>query len=457
MRHRLGSVRIRTTLAAAVIVAAALSVAAVGLVSILRATMVSNIDAALSLRASDIGAITEGGTLPDAVAIEGEQDAFVQIVNPAGDVLVSSRNVEGEPRITNASSGTSLEVTNSPVDVGSFRVHVQETAAPNRLTVIVGRSLEDVNTTIRVATVWLLFGVPALVLLVAAITWVVVGRALKPVDDIRAEVADIGGSDLDRRVPTPPTDDEIGRLAATMNQMLDRLESASERQKRFVSDASHELRTPIATVRHELDVARSSPRIDIDGLIEDIDEENRRMQHLVDDLLLLAREDQAHRDAQQAVNEHAIVDLDELALIEAHRRRATNTVIDSTNLAPAPTNGDERQLARVIANLVDNAVRHARTAVRIETATEQDRVVLIIDDDGPGVAPPDRQRIFERFTRADDDRARTGSGNSGGAGLGLAIVHDLIANHHGTVEVTDSTDLGGARFTVNLPRADNHT
>lgn len=448
--RRFGSVRIRTTLGATLIVAVALTVGAVGLVTILRSTMVANIDSALALRASDIGAIIEGGTLPDAVAIEGEQDAFVQIVDPTGTVLAASRNIDGEPRITDAPSGASVEITNSPVDVGAFRVYVHQTNTPNHLTVIVGRSLEDVDTTIRVVTSWLLLATPTLVLLVAAVTWTVVGRALKPVDAIRSEVADIGGSDLHRRVPTPRTSDEIGRLATTMNEMLDRLEAASERQRRFVSDASHELRTPIATVRHELDVARATPPATIDGLLDDIGEENTRMQHLVDDLLLLAREDQAQRDAQHAVGRHALVDLDELALIEAHRHRATTITVDATDLAPASTYGDEHQLARVVANLVDNAVRHATSTVTLRTAVVGDQVELHVDDDGPGVALADRDQIFERFTRADDDRSRT---TGGGAGLGLAIARELVANHHGAITVTDSPDLSGARFTITLPRA----
>lgn len=450
MRLRFGSVRVRTTIAAGAVVATALTVASVGLVMILRSTMISNIDAGLVLRASDIGSIIDGGTLPDAIAIEGDQDAFVQVVDPSGTVLASSRNIDGLGRLTDAPAGSSLEMVNGPVDVGTFRIHVQQTSGPARLTVIVGRSMEDVGITIRAVTGWLVVGVPALALLVAVVTWIVVGRALKPVEDIRAEVADIGGTDLNRRVPTPATDDEIGHLATTMNEMLDRLEDGSERQKRFVSDASHELRTPIATMRHELDVARVAPPTDMAEFIDDLDEENRRMQHLVDDLLLLARADEAHREAMQAVVRHDVVDLDELALVEAHRRRATSTLIDSSHLAPAQTYGDERQLARVVANLVDNAVRYASTTVRIITSTRGDRVTLHVDDDGPGVDLMDRRRIFERFARVDDDRSRT---DGGGAGLGLAIAEDLVANHDGSIAVTDSPELGGARFTVTLPRA----
>ena len=447
MRRRLASVRVRTTIGATLVVALALTMAGIAIAMILRDTMLGNVDASLRLRGSDIGAIIESGTLPDAVAIEGDEDAFVQIVDADGNVVAASSNIDGEPELTDRTPGTSFNLPVNPVDQGTFRVYIQQTSSPDALTVIVGRSLEDVDQTTETVTWSLTIGIPILVLLVAATTWIVVGRALRPVDAIRAEVADIGGSDLHRRVPTPASDDEIGRLASTMNAMLDRLEASSDRQKRFVSDASHELRTPIATVRHELDVARAGPDSDLRRAIGDIADENRRMEKLVDDLLLLARQDQAHTDAERAVAAHQVVDLDDLALIEAHRNRATTKTLDVSSLTEAQVYGDESQLARVIRNLLDNAIRHARTRVDITITMVDDDVELAVDDDGPGVAPEDRQRILERFTRADSDRSRDG----GGAGLGLAIANDIITNHGGTLSVTDSPRLGGARFVATLP------
>lgn len=444
------SVRVRTTISATLTVAAALMISSIGLVTILRSTMTANVDTALRLRATDISAIIQGGNLPDAVAIEGEQDGFVQVVDDSGTVLTSSRNIAGEARLTSEPAGRTLDITNSPVDVGTFRVYVHDTGTADRFAVIVGSSLENVDNTIEVVAALLVLGIPSLVLLVALVTWTVVGHALKPVEAIRAEVADIGGADLHRRVPAPTTHDEIGRLAMTMNAMLDRLEAASDRQRNFVSDASHELRTPIATVRHELDVARADPSVDLEVVLDDITEENQRMQHLVDDLLLLAREDQTLLAAQSSLAKHAIVDLDDLALVEAHRRRPPGPAVDTRLQAEAQIYGDERQITRVLANLVDNAIRHAQEAVRIEIDAGDGTAILHVDDDGPGVAAADRWRIFERFTRADDARSR---GDSGGSGLGLAIARDLVSNHGGTIIVTDSPELGGARFTVALPLA----
>jgi len=449
VRGRLASVRVRTTIGATLAVVVALTAAAVGIITILRDTMVDNTDVSLRLRGADIASIIESGTLPGAIAIEGEEDGFVQIVDEDGRVLAASSNIDGEPELTDVAPGSLIDLPANPVDTSTFRVYVHQSATPDRLTVLVGRSLEDVEHTAQVVG-WALFvAFPALVLLVAVTTWIVVGRALRPVDAIRAEVADIGGSELHRRVPAPSSDDEIGRLAATMNEMLDRLEAASDRQKRFVSDASHELRTPLATVRHELDVVRADPTADLALVIDDVAEENQRMQDLVDDLLLLARQDQAHTDAERALDRHEIVELDDLALVEAHRTRNTDNIIDVSGLTEARVFGDERQLARVIRNLVDNAIRHARSRVVVAVISDDTSVRLLVDDDGPGVAPEDRRRIFDRFARADTDRSR----DSGGAGLGLAIAEDLVTIHGGSIEVTDSPLLGGARFVVTLPNA----
>lgn len=439
MLNRFRTVKIRTTIAAAVVVAAALAVAGVGLIVILQRTMVDNIDTGLQLRSVDISALIEDGIAPASIAVEGDDDGFVQIVAQDGTVLAASENIEGESPIARGRDGT-FDLKDSPIDEGTFRVHVRE--ADHDATVVVGRSLHDVEETLKVLMISLGLGVPLLVLLVAATTWVVASRALRPVEAIRTEVSDIGGSDLHRRVPEPSTGDEIGRLAKTMNGMLDRLEQASERQQRFVSDASHELRTPLATIRHSLDLARADPQPDVDALIDGTADETIRMQRLVDDLLLLARQDHS----TSAPLNHVPVDLDDLALVEAHRTRRTEIEIDATHMDEATVMGNEHELGRVIANLIDNAIRHATQRVTVSVTTTNDRVELHIDDDGRGVDAQDRARIFERFTRADDARSR----QTGGTGLGLSIAHELVANHNGTIRVTDSP-LGGARFTVTLP------
>ncbi len=417
---------------------------------VLHNTLVDNVDIGIELRADDIAALIEGGTPPASVAIEGDEDGFVQLIDPQGRVLASSSNIEGEEPIAVPDDLGTFDLDENPVEEGTFRVHITTTSgtAPST-TIIVGRSLEDVQRTLSVVTWALVLGGPALLALVAATTWIVAARALSPVENIRSQVANIGGSDLHRRVPQPRSDDEIGRLAETMNAMLERLEAASDRQRRFVSDASHELRTPLATTQHQIEVARRNPHDDPDAVLAELADDNLRVQHLVDDLLLLARQDEIHAAAAKALTDHVVVDLDDLALVEAHRSRNTTKSIDTQGLHEAQVNGDAGQLARVIRNLVDNTFTHANARVAVTADTIGDTVVLAVEDDGPGVAEKERHRIFERFTRADDARARS----DGGAGLGLAIVEDLVAHHHGTITVDTSSNLGGARFTVTLPAA----
>ena len=445
MLNRLRTVKMRTTIAASIVVAIALTLAGIGLLAILQKTMVDNIDSSLELRSRDIAALIEGDTSPASIAVEGDDDGFVQIIGGDGIVVVASENIDGEEPIVEDRFGT-FDLGNSPIDDDTFRVHGRKTS--NDATILVGRSLEDVERTTAVVMVSLGLGLPALVLLVAGTTWVVASRALRPVEAIRSEVADIGGSGLHRRVPEPATDDEIGRLATTMNAMLDRLESANERQQRFVSDASHELRTPLATIRHGLDLAKAEHRPDVDALIENTSEEAQRMQRLVDDLLLLARQGQSEQLPLGDDGLVDLVDLDDLALVEAHRTRKTDIEIAATTLDEARVRGDAHELSRVIGNLIDNAVRHADHRVTIAVVSDDTNTELHVDDDGPGVPPQDRMRIFERFTRADDARSR----DKGGSGLGLSIVHELVSKHHGTTTVGDSP-LGGARFTVTLPTA----
>ncbi len=411
--------------------------------------MVDNVDTGLELRAEDLSALIDAGTPPASVAIEGDEDGFVQLLDPQGRVLAASSNIEGEDALALPDDFGTFDLDQNPVEDGTFRVHVTNSGGSTPTTIIIGRSLADVQRTLSVVTWTLLLGGPALLALVAATTWIVAARALSPVENIRSQVANIGGSDLHRRVPQPRSGDEIGRLAETMNAMLERLEVASDRQRRFVSDASHELRTPLATTQHQIEFARRNSHDDPDAVLAELADDNLRIQHLVDDLLLLARQDEIQATAAKALTDHVIVDLDDLALVEAHRSRSSNKSIDSSGLTEARVNGDASQLARVIRNLADNAITHANTRVAITTDTIGDNIVLVVEDDGPGVADSDRERIFERFTRADDARARS----DGGAGLGLAIVEDLVAHHHGTITIDTSPELGGARFAVTLPAA----
>jgi len=283
---------------------------------------------------------------------------------------------------------------------------------------------------------YLAFGVPLLILVVGAATYFFAGRALRPVEAIRARVASMSEKDLAERVPVPVARDEVGRLAETMNAMIARLESAQKVQRRFVADASHELRSPLATIGAGLELLQESDP----GTVRTLRGETERLGRLVDDLLLLARADE--RGLQPRRDE---VDLDEL--VEAERSRPYDDgVRTEVRTEPVRVVGDRGQLVRVLRNLVDNAHRHAGSQVVVRLGRDGDLAAIDVADDGPGVPAADRTRIFERFVRLDDARARA----DGGSGLGLAIVAEVVAAHDGRVWVEEAPG-GGALFRVRLP------
>ncbi|MEO3976536.1 HAMP domain-containing sensor histidine kinase [Streptomyces sp. CAU 1734] len=290
----------------------------------------------------------------------------------------------------------------------------------------------------------MLIGLPVLLVVVGGVTWLVTRHALKPVEGIRAEMAAITASeDLSRRVPEPDSRDEVARLARTTNETLTALEASVERQRRFVADASHELRSPIASLRTQLEVGAAHPQLlDVPGAVAD----TVRLQQLAADLLLLARLDAGERPGQ------ARLDLGELAREEASQRTGdrvpVRVVVDAAEGPGFEVDGSRSQVARVLANLLDNAQRHARGEVVASVRRERREVVLSVADDGDGVPEEERERIFERFVRLDDARTR----DEGGAGLGLAIARDVAARHGGGLTV-GATPAGGALFELRLPAA----
>jgi len=273
-------------------------------------------------------------------------------------------------------------------------------------------------------------------------TWFIAGRALRPVAQITGRVREITAGSLDDRVPESNRDDEIGVLARTMNTMLGRLETADLRRRQFVSDASHELRTPVAVLKSEAEVARRAPdSTSVDELAAVVLAESNRLEGLVGDLLSLARSDESSAGGQQAT-----IDLDEVVLAEASRSRAV--AVNQSAVSAGRIAGTMELTQRVVAHLLDNACRHANSRVAIGLRTDGDQVRLWVDDDGPGVSADQRERIFERFIRLDDARSR----DEGGAGLGLAVVAASVEELAGTIAVTDAP-LGGARFELTFPRA----
>lgn len=304
----------------------------------------------------------------------------------------------------------------------------------------VGSSLAARQSALNTATTAMLVGLPALLLIVGGVTWLVTRRALAPVEGIRREMAAITASeDLSRRVPEPGRQDEVARLARTTNETLTALEASVERQRRFVADASHELRSPIASLRTQLEVGSAHPQLlDVPGAVLD----TVRLQQLAADLLLLARLDAGERPGETRVELGALV-------AEEVAQRATDRVPVTVDAAAGlEVSGSRGQLARVLGNLLDNAQRHTKTEVRVRLRREAGDVVLAVGDDGAGVPESERDRIFERFVRLDEARGR----DDGGAGLGLAIARDVALRHGGSLTVGPGPG-GGALFELRLPPA----
>ncbi|MEU8684873.1 HAMP domain-containing sensor histidine kinase [Streptomyces sp. NPDC048611] len=327
------------------------------------------------------------------------------------------------------------KVDGSVADYRFALVEAKDTRGES-VTVRAGSALapeEDAVASVRNA---MLIGLPLLLGVVAGVTWLVTRRALRPVEGIRGEMAAITAStDLSRRVPVPSSKDEIGRLARTTNETLAALESSVERQRRFVADASHELRSPIASLRTQLEVGVAHPELlDVPGAVED----TVRLQRLAADLLLLARLDAGERPSE------ARVDLAAMVREESSQRVTDRIPVRLGELASGEVAGSRGQLGRVLTNLLDNAQRHAVASVRVAVVREGEWVVLRVEDDGPGVPESERERIFERFVRLDDARTR----DDGGAGLGLAIARDVAVRHGGSLAVR-----AGSVFELRLPVA----
>ncbi len=440
------SLRLRLTALTTLLVAIALIGASFVLIELQRRALTNNLEETLQARADDIAASLKGGPLPDTLAVRDVEEALVQVVDDAGKVVVASANAAGAPPASEARPApgeTQIRRSRAiPTERGeAFILLTRGIEGENGpYTLIVAASLDPVDESI--ASLWaiLRIGVPALILVVALGAWWLIGRALSPIEGIRAEVARIGERDLARRVPEPAGQDEVGRLARTMNEMLARLEEAARREERFVADAAHELRSPLASIRAQVETATLPSRESEADILAEIE----RMQRLVDDLLALAGSGPtAMRTAP------ALFDLDDVVLREVRRLRDRRGVtIDASRVSAAAVRGDPDGLARVVRNLLENAARHAQTSIAVDLREADGRVELAVSDDGTGVPAADRERVFERFTRLDAGRAR----DAGGAGLGLAISRAVVESHGGTINL-DPAYEGGARFVVTIPAA----
>ncbi len=436
---------------------------AVALLGVLGVVLQRSVDAEIESTARHIASLVDSNQVP--VPVQAPAADLVQVVDERGRVRHSSP--EADPLVSmlpardiaRLRAGERLTVPGGPstVDGGPMRIVGVPAGPPNDpQTVIVARSMVDVVRGLGLLRTYLLVVFPLLLLASALVAWRVIGGTLRPVEQLRRGAEEITGSGpaAASRLPVPGGNDEIHRLAVTLNGMLDRLEAGRARQREFVADAAHELRSPLTNIRTQLEVARRlGPTADWPAVGDDVLIDTTRLASLVDDLLLLARVDAAPLPSRvEPVDLHALAG--EVVARPRESDEDSPTEVRVVSDAPLWTVGDPDELRRVVANLVDNAVRHARTGVEVAATREGDRALLTVTDDGPGIPPADRARVFERFTRLDDSRAL----DTGGAGLGLAIVREVVRRHRGTVTLTDADpsaqDAPGLRVEVRLPLAD---
>ncbi|MPZ26017.1 MAG: HAMP domain-containing protein [Micromonosporaceae bacterium] len=445
------SLRSRLTLLAVGGLAAGLAVGGAVLVAALGVTLQRSVDSEATQTGRDVARLVAEGALPEPVPVTGEQQ--VQVVDGQGRVLAASLNADRlVPVLHDAElaavrgggkrfvAGDRIGVT-GPVRVVAVPAGAGGTGPP---TVLVAKPMTDLQHSVQVARNILVVAFPLLIGVLAVVTWRLVGATLRPVESLRAGAAEITAAPSGRpaRLPVPASHDEIQRLAVTLNDMLERLETARARQRAFVADAAHELRSPLANLRTELEVAqRLGDRTDWPEVARDLLADTQRLGRLIDDLLLLARADAPH----PRVGAVEPVELGGLLRAVAEQYSGAAVPVSVAADQPAWVEGEPDGLRRVVANLVDNAVRHARTGVVLAVRPDRTELLVTVTDDGPGIPAADRERVFERFTRLDDARAR----DAGGAGLGLAIARDLVRRHGGSVRLADAGP--GVRAEVRLP------
>ncbi|MGW6285986.1 ATP-binding protein [Streptomyces sp. NPDC055107] len=489
------SVRARAAIGATLVVAVALVGAGLAVLLVLRANLTDQADLQAEVAAREVAGQLATGTPYDELELDDEEDHPVQVTDEEGRVVIVSKDLRavtgtgtsGVTPVPSASAGASpspgdgdgdddtgndndndsadddddggrpgrSEVSSDDPDFSDGTATVDRTTADYRfaaveattpdgvtLTVYAGAPLAAEQEAVNTVRGAMLTGLPLLLVVVAGVTWLVTRRALRPVEGIRREMAAITASeDLARRVPEPDSRDEIAALARTTNETLTVLEASVERQRRFVADASHELRSPIASLRTQLEVAEAHPELlDLPGAVAD----TVRLQVLAADLLLLARLDAGEKPGS------ATVELGALVREEVSQRTGDRVAVDveAPEGGAFEVSGSRGQLSRVIGNLLDNAQRHAEGSVAVSVAADGRGVRVEVRDDGAGVPEDERERIFERFVRLDDARSR----DDGGAGLGLAIARDVASRHGGTLTVHAAAE-GGAAFRLWLPRS----
>ena len=445
------SLRLRVILITLLVVTAVVGAGGMLIIRDVRGEFHETADWLAQARAEDVSRQLSRQGLPRELPEQDDGETLIWVVRDARLVSASAGLAGDRPPVDLPVQAVGDETTLEGVRLGtaeedSYRVTALGTdGVDGPATVYVAVQVDEIQdfseTAARTGTVGLLL----LVVPLGVVLWWAVGRTLAPVEAIRARAATITGQRLSERVPEPPRQDEIGRLARTINEMLERIDVAARDQRRFLADAAHELRSPLASLRTQLEAAPVSSRPTGPPFRDDLLAETLRMQVLVDQFLTLARSEQATLPTDRVP-----VDLDDVvtAGVAAFRSEhpEARVVLDTTEVHPVQLLGNPALLEQLVRNLVENAARYARTTVAVALARDDQCALLTVDDDGPGIPPDLREEVFKRFMRVDPARDRT----NGGAGLGLAIVSDIVASHGGTVQARESPS-GGARLRVRLP------
>ncbi|MBN6037082.1 cell wall metabolism sensor histidine kinase WalK [Amycolatopsis sp. 195334CR] len=444
-RVRPRSLRLRLTLVVTLAVGLALTVASFVLVNSMSNTLFGGMAESAAAQVDKVAeAVERGQPLPPE---DPASATMILVEDQAGKVVASvpqtgQQAVEGRPVPVERARATGAAEGRPPAEDFEI-VPARQVSTPQgevRTVRAISRS-GQITQSIDLVVNSLLVAAPVLTIFVGWLTWFAVDRALRPIEAVRRRAEAISHSTLDERLPEQDTGDEVGKLTSTLNRMLDRIASGARRQREFVSDASHELRTPLAAMRAELEVSLAHrDSADWRNVATRLLDDHRRLERLTGDLLTLARLDEA------AVSRRAEpVHLDEIVAGEITAVRHAEV---RPSLTPVVVTGVVPELVRLVRNLLDNADKHASGVVEVSLSVDARHALFTVDDDGPGVPPDQRERVFDRFFRVDGSRDRA----SGGVGLGLALVRRIARSHGGEVTVTASPSLGGARFEVRLPR-----
>lgn len=446
VRRRTDSLRLRVTAVAVAAVAIALMATGLLVTHWLRSSLLDDADRQLSSQVKFVAALAQRGELSPTLTATGVDTGQIQVFT-ADDKLVAASpglalnahlNVFNAPPVGETVSHTAQ----GPIVGGSgttrYRVvaYTADTAV-GPLTVYAASSLRPVEQAVDVLVTSLWVGMPLLTLLAAFGIWIVVGRSLSPVERMRREVAGIQGDGMGQRISPHARAAELDRLADTMNALLDRIDEVSAARRQFLADASHELRSPLASARAQLEVALAYPEhTDWPQTAAEVMVDLTRLQSLAGELLDLARADAGGRSLRPEP-----VDLGALVADEASRYNDGRVTVEAASMRVL---ADPALMVRLTRNLLDNALRHARTAVHVTVDGDATRARLRVWNDGAAIPAGERDRIFEPFTRLDDARTR----DEGGAGLGLSIARRIVELHGGTLEAEPLDE--GAAFTALL-------